>query len=237
MSKSPQVTPKTKLLDESADKDCYGNEVAQTTFLDQLLLRAPVSFMSVNIVIPVLHIIGFVACKFWLVPHASAMWVPMLQSAMPETHNDFIRVAWSGVLFGFFMYWFTFVVSAVHASLNQAKGFDVRVPRADNPIRTTSKTAQRLLGAHQNANEDLMIFGLAIACACALGQLTVGGADAANKEIACMTIVHMIGRALHFLAYAADVPFLRAMGYVLGLQTNAYIFAGAIFGAYTGWAQ
>jgi len=52
-----------------------------------------------------------------------------------------------------------------------------------------------------------------------------------------MAVVHVLGRILHFLAYAADVPFLRAVGYVLGLQTNAYIFAGAVFGAWTGWAS
>lgn len=235
------TTSKTKLLDETADKDCYGEnvETKSNSFIGQLLLLNPASFLAVNIVIPTLHILSYICCKFWLVPMAATVWVPMLQAAAGGSAGDFdyIRVAWTGVLFGFFMYWFTFAVSAMHASAIQKNGFDARVPRANNPARVNNAMAKRLYGAHENANEDFMIFSAAITCACVLQAVTVGSTTAACKEVAAMTVVHMLGRILHFLAYAADVPSLRALGYVLGLQTNAYIFAGAIFGAWTTWAQ
>lgn len=75
-------------------------------------------------------------------------------------------------------------------------------------LRPDAQWAERLMRAHANAVENLVIFApLALAI-----QLT--GTNSSVTATACM--VYFFARLVHVLAYVAAVPVLRTLAFVIG---------------------
>ena len=77
----------------------------------------------------------------------------------------------------------------------------------DNP-RPQSPWAQRLIKAHANAVENLVIFATLVLCAAALGI--------SGSTIATAAAVYFWARLVHALAYTLAVPWVRTLAFAAG---------------------
>ena len=77
----------------------------------------------------------------------------------------------------------------------------------DNP-RPQSPWAQRLIKAHANAVENLVIFATLVLCAAALGI--------SGSMIAMAATVYFWARVVHALAYTLAVPWVRTLAFAVG---------------------
>jgi uncharacterized MAPEG superfamily protein len=84
----------------------------------------------------------------------------------------------------------------------------------DNPP-PQSPWARRLMKAHYNAVENLVVFAALVLAAHALG--VTGGA------IATAAIVYFWARLVHALAYSFAVPWLRTLAFTVGFFAQAVI--------------
>ncbi len=188
-------------------------------------------FSTLNIGITLIH--GLCVVLEWKVI------IPLASGALEWTSLGYMRVSWLAVFFSFFMYWFTFVIYGLHTSV-QAKVYDGAIPRVHNRLKDTDKLSARLWGSHQNSIEFMIYITGAVTCACCVGDLTVveeGGEETSkNTEVAAFALMSIFARVLHAIFYAGDVPYLRAIGYCIGLHSALYIYLGAIFNVWTGWA-
>lgn len=85
-------------------------------------------------------------------------------------------------------------------------GEAVRYP--ENP-KPQSPWAQRLVKAHANAVENLIVFAALILAAQAAG---ISGAD-----LATMSVVYFWARVVHAAAYTLAVPWVRTLAFAAGL--------------------
>ena len=93
-------------------------------------------------------------------------------------------------------------------------------PSADQPPLST--WAQRAKAAHNNAIENLAVFGLLILIAHLLG-LTDGAVTTAAT-------LYFAARLIHFVVYTAGIPVLRTLAFVAGWVAQAMVIV-AIFQA------
>jgi uncharacterized MAPEG superfamily protein len=78
-----------------------------------------------------------------------------------------------------------------------------------------SPWAQRLLKAHHNAVENLVIFAALVLAAHALGVST--------NAISTAAIVYFWARLVHAIAYTFAWPWIRTLGFVVGFFAQAVI--------------
>jgi len=78
-----------------------------------------------------------------------------------------------------------------------------------------SPWAQRLMKAHANAVENLVIFAALVLAAHAAGI--------SNKAIAMSSLVYFWARVVHALSYTFAVPWLRTLSFTVGFLSQACI--------------
>lgn len=78
-----------------------------------------------------------------------------------------------------------------------------------------SPWAQRLMKAHFNAVENLVIFAALVLAAHALGV--------SNNAIATAAIVYFWARLVHVLAYTFAIPWVRTLAFAVGFFAQATI--------------
>lgn len=88
----------------------------------------------------------------------------------------------------------------------------------DNPP-PQSAWAVRLMRAHSNAVENLVVFGLLVLVAHAMGI--------SNEITAVASAVYFWARLVHALAYAAAIPWVRTLAFIAGFFAQV-IFAWQI---------
>ena len=77
----------------------------------------------------------------------------------------------------------------------------------DDP-KPQSPWAQRLIKAHANAVENLVVFATLLLCAAALGI--------SGSTLALVAMVYFWARVVHALAYTFAVPWVRTLAFALG---------------------
>jgi uncharacterized MAPEG superfamily protein len=78
-----------------------------------------------------------------------------------------------------------------------------------------SPWAERLLKAHRNAVENLVVFAALVLAANAVGASGPAVADAA--------VLYFWSRVVHVLAYTFAVPWLRTLGFLGGFAAQAIV--------------
>ena len=84
----------------------------------------------------------------------------------------------------------------------------------ENP-KPQSAWAQRLLKAHLNAVENLVVFAALVLAAIAAGV--------SNSVIASASIVYFWARVVHALAYTFAIPWVRTLAFTVGFLAQAAI--------------
>ena len=77
----------------------------------------------------------------------------------------------------------------------------------DDP-KPQSPWAQRLIKAHANAVENLVVFATLVLCAAALGI--------SGSTLALAAMVYFWARVVHALAYTFAVPWVRTLAFAVG---------------------
>lgn len=83
-----------------------------------------------------------------------------------------------------------------------------------NP-KPQSPWAQRLMKAHHNAVENLVVFAVLVLTAHALGV--------SNSTVAGASMVYFWARVVHALAYTFAVPWVRTLAFTVGFFAQAAI--------------
>ena len=78
-----------------------------------------------------------------------------------------------------------------------------------------SDWARRLMKAHQNAVENLVVFGVLVLVAHAMGI--------ASPAIATAAAVYFWARVVHVLAYTFKLPWVRTLGFFVGFLAQAVV--------------
>ena len=84
----------------------------------------------------------------------------------------------------------------------------------ENP-KPQSPWAQRLMKAHANAVENLVVFAALVLAANAMGV--------ANGTVASATVVYFWARVAHALGYTFAVPLVRTLAFTVGFCAQAVI--------------
>lgn len=94
------------------------------------------------------------------------------------------------------------------------RGLADAVGYPENP-KPQSPWAQRLMKAHSNAVENLVVFAALVLAANALG--------ASNSAIASACVVYFWARVVHALAFTFAVPWVRTLAFTVGFFAQAVI--------------
>ena len=94
------------------------------------------------------------------------------------------------------------------------RGIGDAVGYPDNP-KPQSPWAQRLMKAHANAVESLVVFATLVLAAHALGI--------SNGTIATACMIYFWARVVHALAYTFAVPWVRTLSFAVGFFAQAAI--------------
>ena len=98
--------------------------------------------------------------------------------------------------------WMPYILDRIAVrGIQDAVGYPVN-PRPQSPW------AQRLMKAHANAVENLVIFATLVLCASALGI--------SGSTIATAAVVYFWARVVHALAYTFAVPWVRTLAFAVG---------------------
>jgi uncharacterized MAPEG superfamily protein len=84
----------------------------------------------------------------------------------------------------------------------------------ENP-KPQSAWAQRLMKAHDNAVENLVVFAALV--------LAAGAAGISNPAIATASIVYFWARVVHAASYTFAVPWVRTLSFTVGFLSQACI--------------
>ena len=87
------------------------------------------------------------------------------------------------------------------------RGIPGAVGYPDDP-KPQSPWAQRLMKAHANAVENLVVFATLVLCAAALGI--------SGSTLALAAMVYFWARVVHALAYTFAVPWVRTLAFAVG---------------------
>ena len=118
----------------------------------------------------------------------------------------------SAVLTG--LLWVPYILDRVAVwGLTDAVGYPAN-PKPQSPW------AQRLMKAHHNAVENLVVFATLVLAAHALGV--------SNSVVASASMVYFWARAVHAFAYTFAVPWVRTLAFTVGFFAQA-VLALAIF--------
>jgi uncharacterized MAPEG superfamily protein len=94
------------------------------------------------------------------------------------------------------------------------RGLADAVGYPENP-KPQSAWAQRLMNAHANAVENLVVFAALVLAAHALGVT--------NAAIAGACVVYFWARVVHAVAYTFAVPWVRTLAFAVGFFSQAVI--------------
>jgi uncharacterized MAPEG superfamily protein len=94
------------------------------------------------------------------------------------------------------------------------RGLLAAVGYPENP-KPQSRWAQRLLKAHQNAVENLVVFAALVLAASAAGI--------SNSAIGSACIVYFWARVVHALAYTFAVPWARTLAFTAGFVAQVVV--------------
>jgi uncharacterized MAPEG superfamily protein len=84
-------------------------------------------------------------------------------------------------------------------------------PKRNNPSH--SPWAIRMMKAHENAIENLVIFGLLV--------LIVHELELSSRVTAWACIVYFWARLVHVVAYTLGIPYVRTLGFTFGFLAQA----------------
>ena len=84
----------------------------------------------------------------------------------------------------------------------------------DNP-KPQSAWAQRLMKAHGNAVENLVVFAALV--------LVAHAVEVSNAAIAGASVVYFWARVVHAIAYAFAVPWIRTLAFTVGFFSQATV--------------
>ena len=94
------------------------------------------------------------------------------------------------------------------------RGLADAVGYPENP-KPQSPWAQRIMKAHSNAVENLVVFATLVLAAQALGV--------SNSVIASACVVYFWARVIHALAYTLAIPWVRTLAFAVGFFAQAVI--------------
>jgi uncharacterized MAPEG superfamily protein len=94
------------------------------------------------------------------------------------------------------------------------RGISETAGYSDHP-KPQSPWAQRLMKAHTNAVENLVIFGILVLTANAIGVT--------NDAIAQAAIIYFWARLVHALSYTLCIPWVRTLGFLAGVGAQVTI--------------
>jgi uncharacterized MAPEG superfamily protein len=94
------------------------------------------------------------------------------------------------------------------------RGLADAVGYPENP-KSQSPWAQRLMKAHANAVENLVIFASLV--------LVAHVVTAGNRTIECACIVYFWARIVHAIAYTFAIPLVRTLAFAVGFLSQATI--------------
>jgi uncharacterized MAPEG superfamily protein len=94
------------------------------------------------------------------------------------------------------------------------RGLGDAVGYPDNP-KPQSAWAQRLMKAHANAVENLVVFAALV--------LVAHAAGISNAIVAAASVVYFWARVIHAVAYTFGVPWVRTLAFAVGFFAQAAI--------------
>ena len=119
--------------------------------------------------------------------------------------TELLYLTWVTVLTG--LLWVPYILDRLAVrGLNDAVGYP------ENP-KPQSAWAQRLMRAHANAVENLVVFATFVLVAHALGI--------SNGTTVMACLVYFWARVVHALAYAFAVPWVRTLAFTVGFLAEA----------------
>ncbi|MEP7058299.1 MAG: MAPEG family protein [Caldimonas sp.] len=119
--------------------------------------------------------------------------------------TELLYLTWVTVLTG--VLWIPYILDRIATGgLIDAVGYPTN-PKPQSPW------ARRLMRAHENAVENLVIFAALVLVAHAAGVVNVATATAA--------MLYFWARVVHVLAYTFAVPWLRTLAFVVGFVAQA----------------
>jgi uncharacterized MAPEG superfamily protein len=114
-----------------------------------------------------------------------------------------LAAAWTGVL------WVPYILDRIMAwGLLPAVGYPASPP-------AQAAWAQRLMRAHANAIENLVVFATLVLVANAMG--VTGGA------VATAAVVYFWARVVHTVAYTFAIPWVRTLAFVVGFVAQVTV--------------
>ncbi len=94
------------------------------------------------------------------------------------------------------------------------RGISETAGYSDHP-KPQSLWAQRLIKAHANAVENLVIFATLV--------LTANAAGVSNETIALASVVYFWARVVHAVSYTFSIPWVRTLGFLTGVGAQLAI--------------
>ncbi len=94
------------------------------------------------------------------------------------------------------------------------RGISETAGYSDHP-KPQSPWAQRLMKAHANAVENLVIFAALV--------LTANAAGISNDTIALAAVVYFWARVVHAVSYTFAIPWVRTLGFLTGVGAQVTI--------------
>lgn len=94
------------------------------------------------------------------------------------------------------------------------RGLISAVTYPENP-QSQSAWAQRLMKAHANAIENLVVFAVLV--------LTANAAGVTNDMIATASIVFFWARVVHAIVYTLAIPWVKTLSFTVGFLAQAVI--------------
>ena len=98
--------------------------------------------------------------------------------------------------------WVPYIINTV-----MVQGLKDAVGYPENP-KPLAPWAQRMKKAHYNAVENLVVFAALV--------LLLNAAGISNETTVMMCNVYFWARLLHFIVYAAGIPWLRTLSFTVG---------------------
>jgi uncharacterized MAPEG superfamily protein len=118
-----------------------------------------------------------------------------------------LYLACAAVLTG--LLWVPYILDRVAVGgLGDAVGYPTN-PKPQSPW------AQRLMRAHANAVENLVVFATLVLVADAMGI--------SNDAVATAAVVYFWARVVHVLAYTFAIPWVRTLAFVVGFLAQATV--------------
>ena len=122
-------------------------------------------------------------------------------------HQDLLYLTYVTALTG--LMWVPYILDRI-----ATRGLFVAVGYGD-PGKPQSPWAARLMKAHANAIENLVVFGLLVLAARAMGLV--------EATIAMACIVYFWARIVHVVAFTFAIPWVRTLAFFVGFCAQAVV--------------